>query len=293
MLPFLGELRALLDQYPGTVSLGEISAEDSTATMAEYTGPGRLHMAYSFDLLSEDSSPAHIRATVENWQSSGRDGWPCWAISNHDVERVASRWGHGKMPAARATQLTAMICSLRGTVCVFQGEELGLGEADVPFESLRDPFGIEFWPSFKGRDGCRTPMPWTRSASAGFSDAKPWLPVSPEHQALAVEEQERDPRSALNGFRRFMRWHRQHAALKWGGIAFVHAGDGVLAFVRDFEGERILAAFNLSDSAVSIELAATYRGTALSGHGLIEGSLVGRKLSLPVGGALFCKLSAP
>jgi alpha-glucosidase len=291
MLPFLGELRAMLDAYPGAVALGEVSAEDSNATMADYTAPGRLHMAYSFELLSDDGSPEHIRATVEETEAAMRNGWPCWAISNHDVERVASRWGNGRTHPARATQLTALICSLRGTVCVFQGEELGLEEADVPFEALQDPFGIEFWPAFKGRDGCRTPMPWTEAEGGGFSDAEPWLPGSAAHQRLAVAVQENDPASALNGFRRFMQWHKQFAALKWGNTNFVHAGDGVLIFAREFEGETILAAFNLSDAPARVELDAAPCGQILSGHGLPEGAFADGTLSLPVCGVYFARIA--
>jgi alpha-glucosidase len=69
--------------------------------------------------------------------------------------------------------LTALVASLRGTACICQGEELGLPEAELNFSQLRDPYGIAFWSNFKGRDGCRTPMPWTQGTGAGFSDAKP------------------------------------------------------------------------------------------------------------------------
>jgi glycosidase len=130
MLAFLEEIRALLDGYPGVVALGEISSDDSTATVAEYTQPGRLHMAYSFELLSNDSSPRHIRETVEKLRQRAPQSWPCWTISNHDVERVVSRWGWSNSPSHAATQLSALVCALRGPVCGFQGEELGPGEAD-------------------------------------------------------------------------------------------------------------------------------------------------------------------
>lgn len=291
MLPFLAELRALLDEYPGTVSLGEISAENVTATMAEYTSPGRLHMAYSFELLSENGSPEHIRTTVEETETAMQGGWPCWAISNHDVQRVISRWSSEVHDPIRATQLTALICSLRGTVCVFQGEELGLNEAEVPFEALRDPFGIEFWPTFKGRDGCRTPMPWTRSKNAGFSSGTPWLPVSPVHQALAVAEQECDPRSSLNMFRRFIAWRKTHEALKSGNIEFVMTTATILAFTRRTDSEQILVAFNLCERPVSVDLPKSFSGKALGGHGLPEGTLEDTHLSLPAYGALFFLLS--
>src|SRR3954470_2262872 len=222
MLPFLEDVRSLLDEFPGSMAVGEINSDDSTATVAEYTAPGRLHMGYSFELLSDDCSPAHIRATVENLLTRAPQSWPCWTVSNHDVERVMSRWARGRTPPAHmATQLTALICALRGSVCVFQGEELGLAEADVPFEALRDPYGIAFWPAFKGRDGCRTPMPWEDTPLAGFSSVAPWLPVPDPHLALSVAAQERDATSALHGFRKLLAWRRRHPLLVTGDIEFL------------------------------------------------------------------------
>ena len=76
--------------------------------------------------------------------------------------------------------------SLRGSVCLYQGEELGLDEADIAFEDLRDPYGVAFWPSFKGRDGCRTPMPWDDSDTAGFTTGLPWLPIPAEHVSFVL-----------------------------------------------------------------------------------------------------------
>ncbi|MET0813627.1 MAG: alpha-amylase family glycosyl hydrolase, partial [Pseudoxanthomonas sp.] len=163
-LVFLEDLRALLDRYPEATTLGEISSEDSLATMGEYVNERRLHMGYSFELLTEDFSAAYIRGTVENLEAKMSEGWPCWAISNHDVQRAVTRWGGATASDTFAKQLVALVCWLRGSVCLYLGEELGLGEADVPYEALQDPYGKTFWPNFKGRDGCRTPMPWDASA---------------------------------------------------------------------------------------------------------------------------------
>ncbi len=293
MLPFLERVRDLLDEYPGTVALGEISSDDSTATVADYTQPGRLHMGYSFELLSTDSSPRHIRATVENLMRRAPESWPCWTISNHDVERVVSRWGrHGPTQPHFATQLTALVCSLRGSVCVFQGEELGLGEADVPYEALRDPYGIAFWPTFKGRDGCRTPIPWDSSARAGFSSGEPWLPVPAQHLSLSVATQEKDPTSALHGFRRLLEWRRRHRLLTQGQIEFLAATESVLAF-RRFDGDdAILVAFNLSHAPASVTLPGVQVGQPLTGHGLPEGSFASATLTLPGHGVAFYRLAA-
>jgi alpha-glucosidase len=290
-LPFIEELRALVDRYPGAVTLGEISAEDSNTAMVEYTRPGRLHLGYSFELLGAECSPGHIRATVEGALAASPDAWPCWSLSNHDVQRVVTRWGQPDSPSHLATQLTALVCSLRGAVCIYQGEELGLGEADVPFESLRDPYGKAFWPNFKGRDGCRTPMPWTADARGGFSSGTPWLPLPPEQLALAVDVQERNPSSTLQAFRRFMRWRRQHPSLRWGDIEFVVATDAVLAFTRRYDGERLLAAFNLSAQEATADLPRVRSGAALSGHGLPEGKLEGARLTIPPHGVVYLRLA--
>lgn len=287
---FLEDLRALLDQYPDVAALGEISAEDSLATTAEYTSGRRLHMGYSFELLTDDYSVDYIRGTVRNLEAQMREGWPCWAISNHDVARVVTRWGNGHSSPRLANMLSAMVCSLRGSVCVYQGEELGLTEAHVPFESLQDPYGITFWPTFKGRDGCRTPMPWNNGVNAGFSVGEPWLPVPPEHQALAVTTQENDQRSALNGFRSFMNWRKEQPALRWGDIQFLDTPEPVLVFTRRHNGQQLLAAFNLSDAPVQLALPGIAQATPVNGHGLTHGELSGEQLSLPPHGLLFARL---
>ncbi|WP_458069680.1 alpha-glucosidase family protein [Rhodanobacter sp. BL-MT-08] len=289
-LAFLGELRALMDGYTDVAALGEISSEDSLATMAEYTEPGRLHMGYSFELLTDDFSATYIRDTVERLEAQMAEGWPCWAISNHDVERVLSRWGKGRPAVPLANLLTAMVCSLRGSVCVYQGEELGLTEAELPFESLQDPYGIAFWPQFKGRDGCRTPMPWSEGEHAGFSRSTPWLPVPQDHRELAVIRQEGDPHSVLHGFRAFMHWRQSQPALRWGDIRFIETAEPVLAFTRSFEGKTVLAVFNLADKPVELDLPLATEAVAMPGYGLARGELRNRQLHLPACGVWFASL---
>ena len=185
-LAFLKRLRALLNQYPGTTMVGEIGSDDPFATIAEYTSENnKLQMAYLFNLLTREFSAKHIRETMESLEARIGDGWPCWSFSNHDVMRVMTRWGGANPPEDLAKVLIALLLSLRGSVCIYQGEELGLTEADIPFEKLQDPYGIAFWPEFKGRDGCRTPMPWTAQEKfGGFSTVEPWLPFPEEHRNM-------------------------------------------------------------------------------------------------------------
>ncbi|MFV7784584.1 alpha-glucosidase family protein [Shewanella marisflavi] len=267
---FIEELRTLIDQYPGVVTLGEVSSEDSLATMAEYTqGEERLHMAYSFELLTDDFSPGYIRQTVEELEQSIGDGWPCWAIGNHDVQRVATRWGREAFNGDMAKMLNGLLCSLRGSVCSYQGEELGLGEVEIAYEQLQDPFGITFWPMFKGRDGCRTPMPWQHDAAhAGFSPNTPWLPVPQSHKALAVDLQEAEPTSILNHYRHMLAWRKLHPILVTGDIKFIDATDEILLFERTLDDKTLLVAFNLSNQPQAYRLSEACELTPLDGHWL-------------------------
>ena len=289
-LVFLEDLRALMDRYPGATTLGEISSEDSLATMAEYVNDSRLHMGYSFELLTDDFTAAYIRGTVQNLESKMADGWPCWAISNHDVQRAVTRWGGGAPSGDFAKQLVALVCSLRGSVCLYQGEELGLAEADVPYEALQDPYGKTFWPNFKGRDGCRTPMPWDDSTQAGFTTGQPWLPVADAHRAQAVAVQDVDPASTLNATRNFLRWRKGLPALQFGDIAFLDAPEPILAFTRGIEAQRMLVVFNLSARPVHWSVPAGMNMQAVEGHGLLSGRLDGQQLLLPAHAVYYANL---
>ncbi|MDC3212593.1 alpha-glucosidase family protein [Pseudoalteromonas distincta] len=257
-IEFMQDIRTLLNKYPGTVSLGEISSEDSLATMAQYTqGGDKLHMGYSFELLTNDYSSEYIRTTVQTLEQRMTEGWPCWAFSNHDVERVASRWSeNGEVNPQQCKMLTALLASLRGSVCMYQGEELGLGEASVAFEDLQDPYGITFWPNFKGRDGCRTPMPWEQADSphAGFSEIKPWLPVDNAHKQQSVAIQTKDNDSILNAYREFMAWRKGQTVLLEGDIEFIETPEPVLAFYRTLESQKVLCMFNLRSKQTSIDM---------------------------------------
>ena len=269
-IQFIEELRQLINRYPGAVTLGEVSAEDSLAVMAAYTkGDDRLHMAYSFELLTDDYSAAYIRQTVEALEASIGDGWPCWAIGNHDVQRVASRWGRGKQTRDMVKMLNAMLSSLRGSVCSYQGEELGLTEAPIEFHELQDPFGKTFWPMFKGRDGCRTPMPWEQYADfSGFSQVSPWLPIAAAHRALAVDLQEADCHSVLHGYRQFLAWRKRYPVLITGEIEFLDAPEPLLVFVRTLGEQKLLVCFNLLDTEIQWALKEVKLQQELAGHGL-------------------------
>ncbi|MDH2291521.1 alpha-amylase family glycosyl hydrolase [Cobetia sp. 10Alg 146] len=253
-LAYLERIRDLLDEYPGTTSVGEIAGNDPLPTMAAYTaGQHRLHMAYTFDLLNSDGDARALYDVLTRFAEQGEDTWPCWALSNHDVERSATSWGE-----SRALLALTVLCSLRGSLCLYQGEELGLPEAELAFEDLQDPFGINLWPEIKGRDGCRTPMVWGDSPDGGFSrratksgveaEATPWLPVSPRQLPLSVAQQERRDDSFLSRARRLLRYRGTSQVLREGDqtlIAPERLPDDVFASVRQQGAQRLLCLAHL------------------------------------------------
>ena len=287
-IAFLQRLRKLLDEY-GAVAIGEVGADDSLAVMADYTSGGdKLHMAYSFNLLTPQFSSRHIRRQVEEFNARVKDGWASWSVGNHDSIRVATRWSAGEWTPALSKLVLALQLSLKGTPCLYQGDELALPEADVPYELLQDPYGITFWPEFKGRDGCRTPMPWTSDTpNAGFTTGKPWLPVPPEHVALAEAGQDKDPQSPLNFARNIIQWRRGLPQLTRGGIVFFDVPEQALALRRDEEGlPSVLAVFNVTNAPLTFDWPAAAGAKKLEGHGL-SGDVNGTTVTLPPYGGWF------
>ncbi|MDO9414876.1 beta-galactosidase BglA [Pararhizobium sp.] len=246
---FLARFRALLDEYDNRASVGEVGdGARSLKTVAAYTSGGdKLHMCYTFDLLGPDFTATHFRRCVTAFHDAVTDGWVCWAFSNHDVMRHLSRFAISEAERPRVAKLAiAVLASLRGSICLYQGEELGMTEADLAFEDLRDPYGIRFWPSFKGRDGCRTPMVWEKNAAnAGFSSGKPWLPVPADHKLLAADQQEGVAGSILTHYQEMLAFRKAHAPLIDGDMKFLDTNQDILAFTREKGGEKLLFVFNL------------------------------------------------
>ena len=267
---FLAELGALMAQYPGSVTLGEVGAapKRSWRLIDEYTQPERLNLCYTFDLLTDNFTAEHLRSVVERSAEQAPNTWPCWAFSNHDVTRSATRLLRTGMHTDHVAPLTmSILISLRGTPCIYQGEELGLEEVSVPYELLQDPYGIEFWPDYVGRDGCRTPMPWNSEAtSAGFTDnAQPWLPIPESHRTRAVDTQQSGVDTSLNQVRRLLSMRGKEPALQWGSIDMIGQSAQVLAYSRVYQGDRIDCYFNLSNEPASIELGADDNAVAFDG----------------------------
>jgi alpha-glucosidase len=258
---FLKRLRALTDRYEDRMLIGEVGESDrAVQVMADYTrGNDRLHMAYSFDMLGPKFSPAHFRRVIETFLTGAPDGWPSWSFSNHDVTRHVTRWAaHARDGDALAKQAIALLTSFPGTLGIYQGEELGQTETELTYDELTDPPGLRFWPENKGRDGCRTPMVWEADAPhAGFSTAKPWLPVKPPQAARAVDRQEGAPHSVLAAYRAQLAFRKARHELTAGTTRFLDLGPTVFGVERTTDGARLLCLFNLSPDPATLRLSGT------------------------------------
>ncbi len=246
-LEFLRKFRAVLNPY-NAAAVGEVGdAQRGLEIMAEYTSGGdKVQMCYPFEMLQPKRLTAPMLVeTFARMTSAAPDAWPCWSYSNHDTVRHITRW---HLTEAAAKTYATLLVTLRGSICLYQGEELGLPEADLSFDELQDPYGIQFWPEFKGRDGARTPMVWvTDNNNGGFSAGKPWLPVKSPHLPLSVATQDQDKTSVLAHYRRALAFRRAHPDLRTGAMDTIAAVGGVTSFQRRGE-ETLLCAFNLGDS---------------------------------------------
>lgn len=251
-LEFLKRFRALMDEYDARMTVGEIGDDYPNARSAEYTQPGVLNTCYNTHMMGGKTRALKaqtIRKPIEEFDAEPFDSWPSWAFSNHDVVRSVSRWLPDSDGFAQNTDMAKMLIALLGclpgTAFMYQGEELGLPEVKLEFDDLQDPWGKHLWPEWQGRDGCRTPMPWTNEAPQN-----PWLPVPQEHLDMNIEQQNSDPNSVLSFAKDFIKKRKSMPALITGGYEFIDTTDEtLLAFKRD----DILCVFNLSEETKTYE----------------------------------------
>ena len=159
--------------------------------------------------------------------------WPSYVLSNHDFARHRTRYGDSE---ARARAAAVLLCTVRGTPFLYQGEELGLSDAQIGPSQAIDP---------GGRDGCRAPIPWTAAPDHGWS-TEPWLPFPPSATDRSVEAQRADPTSVLALYRRLLDVRRTHPALQVGSLDLLDSPPDVLAFRRSLGDEALVVAVNFS-----------------------------------------------
>jgi alpha-glucosidase len=196
-----------------------------------YVRPDELHQIFNFDLLIAPFEAETLFKLINNTINMLKDvgAYPTWAISNHDSPRVASRLG-----ADQSRALALFLFALPGSCYVYNGQELGLPDAELADSDRQDPVFIRTNGEAKGRDGARVPMPWSgNSAPFGFTSGKPWLPLPTTWNEFTVENQSSNSDSSLSLYRNAL---SERAKLFSGALDFTwdtsKIDQGVLGFAR-------------------------------------------------------------
>lgn len=278
---FIERIRTLTDEYDGIFTIAEVGGDHSEREMKLFTaGERRLNSSYGFNFLYADTLTAGLVCeTLSLWPDDAQTSWPSWAFENHDAPRAISRWSAPDNYDAFARFKIALLCCLRGTIILYQGEELGLTQVDIPFDQLQDPEAVANWPLTLSRDGARTPMPWRHdAANKGFSSAEPWLPLGDENSSRTADTQNINPASQLNFTREMIALRNNDTALRIGKISLCKAAGDLLILQRAHGGREVCCWFNFGPKQIDID--------APSSQNIIKAINGATRNSLPAYGVL-------
>lgn len=262
-------LRRLVDEYPGErVLIGEVNIRSTRQVAAYYGASDELHMSFNFPPLDASWDPVVFRLCIREVENElgPLQAWPTWVLSNHDNSRHRSRYG-GELRRAHAAAV--LLLTLRGTPFIYQGEELGLEDVMVDAHSRVDP---------GGRDGSRAPLPWQARPPHGWLGKSPWLPFSPQADALSVQTQERSSASTLALYRRLLACRRNSAALQLGDWQELPSHPCLLAYRRHSHEDERLVCINFSDTEQVFALAQPWH-VQIASDGNGEGQLFTGRLA--------------
>jgi alpha-glucosidase len=238
-LDIVRRIREVADSYADRVLIGELWV--TIERLMAYYGRQGLHLPFNFHLITTPWNAPAVSALIDRYEAALPEGaWPNWVLGNHDRSRIASRVGR-----AQARVAAMLLLTLRGTPTLYNGDEIGMCDVEIPAEAVRDPAG-RYAPGHEGRDPERTPLQWDPSPHAGFSSRTPWLPLAPDYQTVNVALQRRDPQSMLSLHRALIAIRRATPALVIGAYRLLYADDGLLIYDREEREARLRVALNLS-----------------------------------------------
>jgi alpha-glucosidase len=234
--PLYRTWRAIANEYPGErMFVGEIVLRDLD-NVALYVRPDQLQLAFNFALLHEAWDAHQMRETIDRtllaFDAVGAAS--TWVFENHDVTRLPTRYGGGELGLRRARAAALLLLALPGTAFIYEGQELGLEEVDLPDAARVDPIFVRTKGVRKGRDGCRIPIPWeSMPPGFGFTTGTPWLPIPESWDRVSVEWQEQDAGSTLSFYRTALAARRASEALGAGSFEWLESPRGTVVFARD------------------------------------------------------------
>ncbi len=257
MMPFLSDLRNLLDAYPQRYAVGETFLETSEKT-AQYVGVNALHGAFNFDFLNQSWKADQFLRSIQVWEAAlGEDRWPNYVMNNHDVPRSTTRYRMA-VDDAQAKLAAMLLLTLRGTPFLYYGEEIGMRDIRLSRKEIVDPPGKKYWPIYTGRDGCRSPMQWDDGDHAGFSNGKSWLPVHPNYRSRNVKNQQDDPDSLLGFYQRMIQFRKDNPVLQYGKwTPLAKNFRNTLSYFREDDEKTFLITLNFSPKATTTVLPGT------------------------------------
>jgi alpha-glucosidase len=239
---YLRGIRAVVDEYDDRMIVGEVALQDLHRVVGYLESGDQLHMAHNFVFIDQDWDAEAYEDCIADFERLAEEtAWPAWFLANHDNARPRSRFDHDGLGRERQRAILVMLYALRGTPFIYQGEELGLPDANIPPERVVD---------VDGRDPERAPIPWTTGEGHGFTTGEPWLPFVDDADALSAQAQDDDPDSTLRLARRLAKLRDETPALVLGAQKPHEAGDGVLAWTR---GEDLLVAVNFTAQPKPLE----------------------------------------
>ncbi|MGQ0837948.1 glycoside hydrolase family 13 protein [Actinokineospora sp.] len=246
-------IRKVLDEYPGTMAVGEIWL-DRDERFARYLRPDELHLGFTFTLAEAEFDADSVRRAIDRSLTAVAESGtpPTWTLSNHDVARHVTRYGGGEVGLRRARAMALVALALPGVAYLYNGEELGLPNVELPDWALQDPIWERSGHTERGRDGCRVPVPWEGDAAPfGFTEGpNSWLPMPPDWAALTVEAQLEDPASMLSLYRHALEIRKTNAAFAGHQLEWYGAPPGCFAFRR--KGGGLICALNTSPAPVPL-----------------------------------------
>ncbi len=248
----LQEFRSLVNSYEDRMMVGEIFAlppgESNVVSYYLSSGEDTLNMAFDFSLLFQRWSAAkYYRAIERSYGGIPAGGWPCIVLSNHDLSRSYDKQKNCPSAHEKAKIRAMLQLTLKGTPFIYYGEEIGMKNGVIPKNQIKDPLGKIYWPFYKGRDGARTPMQWESKLNSGFSRTEPWLPVNAGYEKCNVMLQKPNEYSLLYFYTQLIKIRNSIPALSRGDWVPVSKGkNGILSYMRNFQGEYLLIILNFS-----------------------------------------------
>lgn len=241
-----------------------------------------LNMIFHFDHMTLDFGPEgkydpipidwiYFKKIFSQWdKATANDGWNSIFLGNHDFSRIVSRFGNDNTYHDASAKLFAtLLMTLRGTPYIYQGDEIGMTNIQHPsIEAYDDIETRNAWDAAEkegkdmtqflkavhrqSRDNARTPMQWKATTYAGFSNSKPWIPVNPNHTEVNVDNQEKDPNSILNYYRKIIAFRKANTTLIYGSYQDLAPDHPHLyIYLREDEKTRFMVVHNLSDSTIN------------------------------------------